>query len=79
MKKVANGFTPIIALDRGAAKRLHWQIYDAYRTTIAGRNLRPGEKVPSSRDLAQQLGISRVPVLKRFGTRLALTSLIMWE
>src|SRR5579864_2187830 len=71
MKRVANGFAPIIAVDRRAAKPLHRQIYDAYRTTIAGRNLRPGEKVPSSRDLALQLGISRLPVLSAYGQLLA--------
>jgi GntR family transcriptional regulator / MocR family aminotransferase len=71
MKKVANGIAPIIALDRHAAKPLHRQIYDAYRTTIAGRNLRPGEKVPSSRDLALQLGVSRVPVLNAYAQLLA--------
>ncbi len=71
MKKVANGFAPILTLDRSAAKPLHRQIYDAYRCTIAGRNLRPGEKVPSSRDLALQLGISRVPVLNAYSQLLA--------
>ncbi|HEY6251083.1 MAG TPA: PLP-dependent aminotransferase family protein [Candidatus Angelobacter sp.] len=71
MKKVANGFAPIIALDRHTTKPLHRQIYDAYRTTIAGRNLRPGEKVLSSRDLALQLGISRVPVLSAYAQLLA--------
>jgi GntR family transcriptional regulator / MocR family aminotransferase len=71
MKKVANGLAPIIALDRHAARPLHRQIYDAYRTTIAARNLRPGEKVPSSRDLALQLGISRVPVLNAYTQLLA--------
>lgn len=71
MKRVANGFTPIITVDRRAAKPLHRQIYDAYRTTIAGRNLRPGQKVPSSRDLAVQLGISRLPVLSAYAQLLA--------
>lgn len=71
VKKVANGFAPIIALDRRAGKPLHRQIYDAYRGIIAERNLRPGEKVPSSRDLALQLGISRVPVLNAYSQLLA--------
>ncbi|HLW55663.1 MAG TPA: PLP-dependent aminotransferase family protein [Candidatus Angelobacter sp.] len=71
MKRVASGFTPIIALDRRAVKPLHRQIYDAYRGTIAGRNLRPGQKVPSTRELAVQLGISRVPVLSAYSQLLA--------
>jgi GntR family transcriptional regulator/MocR family aminotransferase len=71
MRKVANGFTPVIAVDRQAVKPLHRQIYDSYRATIAGRNLRPGEKVPSTRDLAGQLGVSRVPVLNAYAQLLA--------
>jgi len=71
MKKVPNGFAPILALDRHGAKPLHRQIYDSFRTTIAGRNLRPGERVPSTRDLALQLGISRVPVLNAYAQLLA--------
>lgn len=71
MKRVANGFAPIITVDRHAEKPLHRQIYDAYRTTIASRNLRPGQKVPSSRELAGQLGISRLPVLSAYAQLLA--------
>lgn len=71
MVRVASGLTPIIDLDRKAGKPLHRQIYDAYRTTIVGRNLRPGQKVPSTRDLARQLGISRMPILSAYAQLLA--------
>jgi GntR family transcriptional regulator/MocR family aminotransferase len=71
MKKVANGFPPIIALDRQARKPLHQQIFESYRTAIVGRNWRPGERIPSTRELAIQLGISRVPVLSAYAQLLA--------
>lgn len=71
MKKVANGFAPIITVNRRAERPLHRQIYDAFRTSIAKGNLRPGEKAPSTRDLAVQLGVSRVPVLSAYAQLLA--------
>ena len=71
MKKVASGFSPVIAVDRKAAKPLHKQIYDAYRATIVGRNLRAGQQIPSTRALASELGISRIPVLTAYAQLLA--------
>lgn len=63
MKKVASGFLPVIAVDRKLAKTLHRQIYDAYRAAIVARNLPAGQQIPSTRALAAELGISRIPVL----------------
>jgi GntR family transcriptional regulator/MocR family aminotransferase len=71
MKKKPGGFSPVIAVDRKAAKPLHRQIYDAYRTTIIGRNLQPGQQIPSTRILASELGISRTPVLTAYDQLLA--------
>lgn len=45
---------------------MHRQIYDAYRAAIVERTLRPNERVPSSRTLASELGISRIPVLNAY-------------
>ncbi|MGA8868588.1 MAG: GntR family transcriptional regulator, partial [Candidatus Sulfotelmatobacter sp.] len=66
MKKVPSGIVPIIAVDRKAAKALHRQIYDAYREAIVERKLRSGQRVPSSRSLAIELGVSRFPVLNAY-------------
>src|SRR3954470_1758138 len=71
MKKVASGFTSVVAIDRKAAKPLHRQVYDAYRTAILEGNLAPGERIPSSRELAIELGISRIPVLNAYAQLLS--------
>jgi GntR family transcriptional regulator/MocR family aminotransferase len=42
------------------------QIYDGYRAAILTGRLRPGERLPSTRALAAELGISRLPVVNAF-------------
>lgn len=71
MKKVSGRFPVVIAIDRKSPKPLHRQIYDAYRAGIVGRNLRAGQQIPSSRALARELGISRIPVLNAYSQLLA--------
>src|SRR5580700_2427916 len=71
MKKVASGILPIIAIDRKNPRPLHKQIYDAYRTSIVDGSLRPGERVPSTRALASELSVSRLPVLDAYAQLLA--------
>ena len=61
----------MIAIDRGAAKPLHRQIYDAFRTMIVERSLQAGQQMPSTRALASELGISRIPVLGAYSQLLA--------
>ena len=61
----------MIAVDRTSEKPLHRQIYDAFRAMILERRLRPGEQIPSSRGLADELGISRIPVLGAYAQLLA--------
>jgi GntR family transcriptional regulator/MocR family aminotransferase len=71
LKKVPSTVSPVIAVDRKAAKPLHKQIYDAYRAMIVGRTLRAGQQIPSTRSLASELGISRIPVLTAYSQLLA--------
>jgi GntR family transcriptional regulator / MocR family aminotransferase len=71
MRRVSSAITPIISVNRNAQKPLHRQIYDAYRTVIVGGMLRPGQRVPSTRGLAVELGISRIPVLSAYAQLLA--------
>jgi GntR family transcriptional regulator/MocR family aminotransferase len=71
MKKTLGRFSPVIAVDRKAALPLHRQIYDAYRAAIVGRNLQPGQQIPSTRALAAELGVSRIPVLTAYAQLLA--------
>jgi len=56
----------VIAVDRTAAEPLHQQIYEVYRARIQGGNLQPGQPVPSTRALALELGISRMPVINAY-------------
>ena len=71
MRKVAGAFSPVVAVDRSDVRPLHKQIYDAYRTAILKGNLGPGDRIPSSRELALELGVSRLPVLNAYAQLLA--------
>ena len=71
MAKVAEAIAPIIAVDRKATQPLHKQIYDGFRLEIVRGNLRSGQRVPSSRTLAIELAISRIPVLNAYAQLLA--------
>lgn len=71
MKRAASGILPLIAIDRKAAKPLHTQIYDAYRTGIVSGRFRPGQRIPSTRVLATELEVSRFPVLNAYAQLLA--------
>ena len=63
MRRVPASFLPPIALDPGGATPLYQQLSDWFRRAIIEGRLRPGQRVPSSRNLAQELRISRIPVL----------------
>jgi GntR family transcriptional regulator / MocR family aminotransferase len=69
--QLADGILPLIAVDRSAARPLHRQLYDAYCAAIIRGDLRPGQRVPSSRALAVDLRISRIPVLNAYAQLLA--------
>ena len=71
MAKVSEAIAPVIAVDRKAAKPLHKQIYDGFLSVIVDGNMRPGQRVPSSRTLSIELGISRIPVLNAYAQLLA--------
>jgi GntR family transcriptional regulator/MocR family aminotransferase len=71
MARVSEAIAPVIAVDRKAANPLHKQIYDGFRLAIVRGNLRPGQRVPSSRSLGVELGISRIPVLNAYAQLLA--------
>jgi GntR family transcriptional regulator / MocR family aminotransferase len=71
MRKAAGWLSPIIAIDRSRGTPLHAQIYEAFRAAIVARNLRPGERIPSTRALALELRISRIPALNAYAQLLA--------
>ncbi|HUJ61935.1 MAG TPA: PLP-dependent aminotransferase family protein [Kofleriaceae bacterium] len=66
MKRPPDGLGPIVPLDRRLARPLHRQLYDGYREAILDGRLRPGQRLPSTRSLARDLRISRMPVVLAF-------------
>jgi GntR family transcriptional regulator/MocR family aminotransferase len=66
VKRPPDGLGPIVPLDRRLARPLHRQLYDGYRDAIVDGRLRPGQRLPSTRSLAQELHISRMPVVLAF-------------
>ncbi|MBV9265398.1 MAG: PLP-dependent aminotransferase family protein [Acidobacteriaceae bacterium] len=61
----------MIEIDRNSGAPLHRQVYDAYRAAIYRGDLRPGQRVSSSRVLADEIRISRAPVLEAYAQLLA--------
>jgi len=53
---------PFVALDSARSDPLHRQLYDAIRAAIISGRLPAGSRLPSSRALAQETGVSRVTV-----------------
>ncbi len=71
MKRVASGLLPVITVDRKASKPLHRQIYNSFRTAIVEGRLHPAQRIPSTRVLALEIGVSRFPVLNAYAQLLA--------
>jgi GntR family transcriptional regulator/MocR family aminotransferase len=62
MKRVSASFTPPINLDSGRTVPIYQQLYEWFRRAIHTGQLRPGQRVPSTRSLAAELTVSRIPV-----------------
>lgn len=71
MKKVSSAIIPVLAIDRRAPKAMHRQVYDELRAAIISGSLRAGQRLPSSRGLASELGISRITILNAYAQLLA--------
>lgn len=71
MKKAPSGISPVIAVSKKLPKSLYKQVYEGYRQAIVDGSLRAGQRVPSTRVLAEELGISRIPVMSAYGQLLA--------
>lgn len=66
MKKTPSGLAPVIHVEKRASHSLYRQVYEGYRKAIVEGSLRIGQRVPSTRVLALELGISRMPVLNAY-------------
>src|SRR5712692_11787709 len=71
MKRIPASFLPPIALDYRSKTPMYRQLYDWFRRAIIDGQLRPGQRVPSTRGLAVELRISRIPVLNAYEQLLA--------
>jgi GntR family transcriptional regulator/MocR family aminotransferase len=71
LKSQFRGISNLITIDRRASKPLYQQIYDSFRSRIVRGELRAGDLVPSSRELARESRISRLPVLTAYAQLLA--------
>jgi GntR family transcriptional regulator / MocR family aminotransferase len=71
MKRVSASFLPPIAFDDRAKTAMYRQLYDWFRRAIISGQMRPGQRVPSTRSLAAELKISRIPVLNAYEQLLA--------
>jgi len=71
MTRVSATFLPPIGLDRRSQIPMYRQLYDWFRKAIIEGQMRPGQRVPSTRGLASELTISRIPVLQAYEQLLA--------
>ncbi len=71
MKRISASFLPPITLDYRARTPMYRQLYDWFRRAIVDGQMRPGQRVPSTRGLAAELKISRIPVLNAYEQLLA--------
>ena len=71
MKKAPSGLAPVIHVQKRSRESLYRQVYEGYRKAIVDGSLRTGQRVPSTRVLALELGISRMPVLNAYAQLLA--------
>jgi GntR family transcriptional regulator/MocR family aminotransferase len=65
-KRTPASYLPPITLQDREEIPIYQQLYDWFRRAITGGQLRPGQRVPSTRNLAAELKISRMPVLGAF-------------
>jgi len=68
-----SGLSPelLVRLDRSASQPLRAQLEASLREAIRGGRLRAGERLPSSRELARELGVARSMVQDCYGQLLA--------
>jgi GntR family transcriptional regulator / MocR family aminotransferase len=66
MRRTSTSYLPAIALEDRQEIPIYRQLYEWFRRAISDGRLRPGQRVPSTRNLAAELQISRMPILGAF-------------
>jgi|SRR5581483_2564795 len=61
-----DAFIPPIMLDRRQKRPLYRQLYDWFRTAVTEGKIRPGQRLPSTRNMAAELRISRISVCNAY-------------
>src|SRR6266404_1460270 len=70
-RRTSSSFLPPVPLDSGSATPMYRQLTDWFRRAILDHRLKPGQRLPSTRQLAQELAVSRIPVLVAYEQLLA--------
>lgn len=55
-----------IKINRSSAASLYTQVYEQFREMILSGRLRPGDRLPATRNLAEELGVSRTIITQSF-------------
>jgi GntR family transcriptional regulator/MocR family aminotransferase len=71
MTSSLRGISNLISVDRRLSRPLYRQIYDSFRMRITNGELRSKQLVLSTRELAHELRVSRLPVLNAYAQLLA--------
>jgi GntR family transcriptional regulator/MocR family aminotransferase len=71
MTRLPASFLPPITLDPRSKTPMYRQLYGWFRSAILDGRIRHGQRVPSTRNLAKELRISRIPVLGAYEQLLA--------
>ncbi|MFC4528659.1 PLP-dependent aminotransferase family protein [Dyella halodurans] len=71
MQRLAASFLPPVALNAAGGAPIYQQLSEWFRRAIIDGHLRPGQRVPSTRALASELQVSRIPVLSAYEQLLA--------
>jgi len=71
VSRLAASFIPPMALDFSSETPLYRQIFTWFQRAVLSGKLQPGQRVPSTRALAKELSISRIPVLSAYDLLIA--------
>jgi GntR family transcriptional regulator / MocR family aminotransferase len=71
MRNLLAAFLSPITRSASAKVPIYQQLYECFRKAIVDGQIRPGQRVPSTRNLALELGVSRVPVVSAYEQLLA--------
>jgi GntR family transcriptional regulator/MocR family aminotransferase len=66
LNRLSASLPPLLTLDLDSEIPMYRQLYDWFRRAIVNGQLRPGQRVPSTRSLAVELKISRIPVFNAY-------------